>query len=152
MTIIEYITGLIFIKGMKVKLWDYSDRKGNIQGIICPLFTLLWGVAGAAYYFGVHPFMVILAGFVGEHPEFAFFTGACFGVFVLDLCYSFHVVTRIRKWAKDHDVVVKIEEFRLSVRLRAEKLRQKKNFIFSLRGKNGVENELDSYADEKNVK
>lgn len=152
MTIIEYITGLIFIKGMKVKLWDYSDRKGNIQGIICPLFTLFWGVAGAAYYFGVHPFMVMLAGFVGEHPEFAFFTGACFGIFVLDLCYSFHVVTRIRKWAKDHDVVVKIEEFRLSVRLRAEKLRQKKNFIFSLRSKNGVENELDSYADEKNVK
>ena len=94
----------------------------------------------------------MLAGFVSEHPEFAFFTGACFGIFVLDLCYSFHVVTRIRKWAKDHDVVVKIEEFRLSVRLRAEKLRQKKNFIFSLRSKNGVENELDSYADEKNVK
>ena len=24
MTVIEYIAGLIFIKGMKVKLWDYS--------------------------------------------------------------------------------------------------------------------------------
>ena len=40
MTLVEYITGLIFIIGMNVKLWDYSDRKGNIQGIICPLFTL----------------------------------------------------------------------------------------------------------------
>ena len=26
MTFVEYITGLIFIKGMNVKLWDYSDR------------------------------------------------------------------------------------------------------------------------------
>ena len=35
MTLIEYITGLIFIKGLKIKLWDYSNRWGNIQGIIC---------------------------------------------------------------------------------------------------------------------
>ena len=34
MTLIEFIAGLIFIKGFKVKLWDYSDRKGNIMGII----------------------------------------------------------------------------------------------------------------------
>lgn len=127
-------------------------QKRQYSGHNLPLFTLLWGLAGAAYYFGVHPLMVMLAGFVGERPEFAFFTGACFGIFVLDLCYSFHVVARIRKWAKDHDVVVKMEEFRLSVRLRAEKLKQKRNFIFSLRGKNGVEKELDSYADEKNAK
>ncbi len=32
MTLIEYIAGLIFIKGMKIKLWDYSNRRGNIQG------------------------------------------------------------------------------------------------------------------------
>lgn len=40
MTLIEYIAGLIFIKGMGIKLWDYSARPGNIQGIICPLFSL----------------------------------------------------------------------------------------------------------------
>lgn len=41
--LLEYVTGLIFIKGMKIKLWDYSDRRGNIQGIICPLFSLFGG-------------------------------------------------------------------------------------------------------------
>ena len=35
-TALEYVAGLIFIRGMKIKLWDYSDRWGNIQGIICP--------------------------------------------------------------------------------------------------------------------
>lgn len=43
LTLLEYITGLIFVKGMKIRLWDYSRRWGNIQGIICPLFSLLWG-------------------------------------------------------------------------------------------------------------
>ena len=45
MTLIEYVAGLIFIKGMKIKLWDYSNRWGNIQGVICPLFSLFWTVA-----------------------------------------------------------------------------------------------------------
>ena len=30
MTLIEFIAGLIFIKGFKVKLWDYSNQKGYI--------------------------------------------------------------------------------------------------------------------------
>ena len=36
---VEYITGLIFIKGLHTKLWDYSTQWGNIGGIICPKFT-----------------------------------------------------------------------------------------------------------------
>lgn len=39
-TLVEYVAGLIFIKGMHVRLWDYSKQWGNIQGIICPKFTL----------------------------------------------------------------------------------------------------------------
>ncbi|NLD19832.1 MAG: putative ABC transporter permease [Clostridiales bacterium] len=54
MTIIEYIAGLIFIKGMKVKLWDYSKNKGNIQGIICPLFTMFYGVFAVDIWYSMH--------------------------------------------------------------------------------------------------
>ena len=49
MTVIEYITGIIFTKKFRVWLWDYSKRPGNIQGVICPLFSLIWGAAGAVY-------------------------------------------------------------------------------------------------------
>ena len=31
-TLLEYVAGVIFIHGMKIKLWDYSDRWGNIGG------------------------------------------------------------------------------------------------------------------------
>ena len=54
-TLIEYFAGLIFIKGMHVKLWDYSDEKFNIQGIICPKFTFFWYLLSAIYYFLIHP-------------------------------------------------------------------------------------------------
>lgn len=39
LVLIEFIAGLIFIKGLKIKLWDYSNQKFNIMGIICPLFS-----------------------------------------------------------------------------------------------------------------
>ena len=51
MTLIEFVAGLIFIKGLKIKLWDYSNRKGNIMGIICPSFSLIWLVVVSLYYF-----------------------------------------------------------------------------------------------------
>ena len=43
LTLLEYITGLIFIKGMHIKLWDYSKQWGNVQGIICPALLPLVG-------------------------------------------------------------------------------------------------------------
>ena len=55
MTLIEYIAGLIFVKGLRIKLWDYSNLKGNIQGIICPLFSFIWLIAGTIYLFGISP-------------------------------------------------------------------------------------------------
>ena len=55
MTVVEYIAGRIFIIGMNIKLWDYSDEWGNIQGIICPRFSFFWGVIAALYYFFLHP-------------------------------------------------------------------------------------------------
>lgn len=35
MTAIEYIAGLMSLKLMHIRLWDYSSQWGNIQGLIC---------------------------------------------------------------------------------------------------------------------
>lgn len=55
MTLIELIAGEIFIVKMHVKLWDYTDNRGNYKGIICPLYSFIWAVLGAVYYFLIHP-------------------------------------------------------------------------------------------------
>lgn len=51
MTLLEYIVGVVSFKGFHLRLWDYSKLWGNVQGIICPLFTFFWGVLSLAYYF-----------------------------------------------------------------------------------------------------
>lgn len=152
MTLLEYVTGSIFIKGLKVKLWDYSDRKGNIQGIICPLFSLIWGVIGAVYNLLLHPYVSVMAEFVAVHTEFYFILGILSGIFILDNFYSFRVVAKIKKWATENDIVVKYEQFRLNIKQNAEKLKQKNSFIFSLKGPGEVVYELNRYLVEQSKK
>ncbi len=39
---VELVFGLLFNR--KHNVWDYSDRRGNFRGQICPLFSLLWAL------------------------------------------------------------------------------------------------------------
>lgn len=152
MTLLEYITGLIFIKGLKVKLWDYSDRRGNIQGIICPLFTLIWGVIGAAYNLFLHEHICAAVDYLSIHIEYSYILGILSGIFIMDNVYSFKVVARIKKWATEHDIVVRYEQLRLNIKQRAEKAKEKTDFIFSLKGPKGVIEELNKYLSEQGKK
>lgn len=150
MTLVEYVTGLIFIVGLKVKLWDYSKRPGNIQGIICPLFTFFWGVIGAAYCLFVHPLLMKAVAWINLNEIYSFFIGMYYGILVIDIFYSFNVVNKIRAWAKEKNVTVKLEEFRLSVKLKAEQIKQKTNFLLSFKTKNSLSEELDEYNNSEN--
>lgn len=149
MTAIEYVTGLIFIKGMHVKLWDYSDRKGNIQGIICPLFTLAWGAAGTAYYFLVHSHLAALADWIAANPVYGYFLGIYFGIMIVDVFYSFKVVEKIRTWAKDKNIVVRYEELKETIKARATALKQKHSFLLPFKTNRGLNKELEEISSEE---
>lgn len=41
-TLCEFLCGIIVNIKLKLDVWDYSNRKFNIKGQICPLFSLLW--------------------------------------------------------------------------------------------------------------
>lgn len=152
MTLLEYITGLIFIKGLKVKLWDYSDRKGNIQGIICPLFTFFWGLIGAIYNLFLHSYVSTAVSFLATHIEYSFFLGIVGGIFIVDNFYSFKLVTKIKKWAKENDVIVRYEHLKLSIKQNAERLKQKSSFIYSFKSPGDIVFELNRYLLEKGKK
>lgn len=152
MTLLEYFTGLIFIKGLKVKLWDYSDRKWNIQGIICPLFSLIWGLIGAAYNLLLHEYISTAVNFLSLHIEYSFFLGILGGFFIVDNVYSFRLVSKIRKWATENNVVVKYEHLKLSIKRNAEKLKQKSSFIYSFKSPGDIVFELNRYLVEKGKK
>ena len=121
MTAIEYLAGLIFIHGMKVKLWDYSNEWGNLQGIICPKFTLFWTLLAALYRFLIHPFFLGAVSWLFNHFAFVFVVGMFYGVLLVDVVWSFRLLTRIRKFAKENRIVVRLEEFKKEIAERATK-------------------------------
>ena len=55
LTLIEYFTGFIFEKVFKLKLWDYSDSRFNIQGRVSLPFSLCWTVLALIFIAFVHP-------------------------------------------------------------------------------------------------
>ena len=136
MTLLEYIAGIIFIKGMRIKLWDYSRRWGNIQGIICPLFSAIWLVAGVGYLYLLHPSMVKLSDLVIAKDTIlvaATIIGFFLGVLVLDFGYSLHLATRIRKAVSDSRLVVDWDRIKIYMQDKALKMKKKapKLFFFS---------------------
>lgn len=133
LVIIEYLTGLIFIKGMNVKLWDYSERKGNIQGIICPLFSFFWAVLGTVYYLLIHPHVLSALDWLSKNLAFSFFIGMFYGVFVIDIAYSFNLVSKIKKLADEYEIVVKIDELKQHMLEDSMKRKEKYHFFLSMR-------------------
>ena len=161
MTVIEYLAGLIFIKGMRVKLWDYSNRWGNIQGIICPLFSLIWLAVGALYYFVIDPFVIGWVEWFVSNMSFAFVVGFFFGVFTIDFCHSINLTVKIRKFATDHDVVVRYEKVKESIKESFDKLKNgvkdtankipKARFFSPFKSSNSLEQALIEYLAKENA-
>lgn len=149
MTLIEYIAGLIFIKGCKIKLWDYSDRWGNIQGIICPLFSLFWIIICAFYYFVIDPFVIDAVVWFVNNIAFAFVVGIFFGVIAVDFGHSVNLTAKITAFAKKHDIVVSFEKLKESIKDRIEKRGEKKHFVFAFKSGRGINEELDSFKQEQ---
>ncbi len=116
MTVIEYIAGIWALKVDHIRLWDYSNQWGNIQGLICPKFSLCWGLLGAVYYFLVHPHIKQALEWLGRNLAFSFFIGVFFGIFIIDFAHSKQIVSKLRKFARDNDLVIRYEHLKSNIR------------------------------------
>lgn len=133
MTLIEYIGGLLLLKGAKIRLWDYSNRRGNIQGLICPLFSFFWALLGAAYYFLIHPHILTALAWLSENLAFSFVIGLFFGVFLVDMASSAHWVSRVKAFADENDVIVKVENLKAHIHAAQERASARVHFFFAFR-------------------
>ena len=95
MTVIEYIAGIFILKISKVRLWDYRNEPGNIQGIICPKFSIIWACLGLA---------------------FSFVIGMFFGIFIIDVVNSAQLVVKLKAYAEENDVIIKYEMIKTNIR------------------------------------
>lgn len=41
-TLVELVTGLVCTRLLHLRVWDYSREWGNVAGLICPRYSVLW--------------------------------------------------------------------------------------------------------------
>lgn len=149
LTLLEYVTGLIFIKGMKIKLWDYSKQWGNIQGIICPLFSLFWGAIAAVFVYLLFDPLHIAAEWAAENIAMMFVIGIFYGVFFVDLCISFNVSLKVRRAAEQLKTAVHYEELKAAINERRKRNMQRRKFLFPFAGASFSESVNEWYEKKK---
>lgn len=129
MTAIEYIAGIMSLKITKVRLWDYTNEWGNIQGIICPKFSFFWAILGAVYYFFIHPYILGALYWLSCNLAFSFVIGMFFGIFIIDVSISFQLVARLKKYADENDVIIRYEAIKAEIQKRHELSKRKYHFF-----------------------
>ncbi len=158
---LEFIAGLIFVKGFKVKLWDYSNMKGNILGIICPVFDIIWFAVAIIYYYLINPyvyqitvdvyhFVVDASGYIRVLP--IFFFGVIYGLMLYDFVSSIGLFSKVRQYVKKSGISVNYTKF---VYEQKERLSlSKKKFIEALPKliQENIEKEKNKQKKEKKVK
>lgn len=146
MTLIELIAGLIFIRGLNLKLWDYSDRWGNFKGVICPLFSLIWLVVGTFYFFLINPYFVDLIEWISENIIYSYFIGLVIGMMLVDFAYSLHIGVKLKKiGGKTVYVLHELKDF-INNKFKAE-YKEKQTFSHKLSILNSSD-KLSSYLHE----
>lgn len=147
LTVLELIAGLIFIENMNVKLWDYSNKPLNYKGIICPEFSFYWILLATAYYLLIHPHILSALEWFASNLAFSFVLGVFFGVFAIDLAYSFNIAAKIHKFAAENDILVRYEELKANIRKYTEEQKGKYRFLFAFHSKVPLNEHLARYID-----
>lgn len=129
MTAIEYIAGLLSLKVLQMRLWDYSNQWGNIQGIICPKFSLAWALLVAVYYFFIHPYILDSIAWLSRNLAFSFVIGFFYGVFIIDVVHSAQLVAKLRRFAGENGVIVRYERLKEHIRAERERAHEKYRFF-----------------------
>lgn len=139
MTVIEFIAGWVSLHVFHVRLWDYSDQWGNIEGIICPKFSLAWALLGAAYYFLVHPHILNALDWLSKNLAFSFVIGLFFGIFIIDVLHSANLYATMQRFAKENDVVVLFDLLKEHIRSLQEEAGQKYRFFRSFKSQSPLD-------------
>lgn len=94
-TIVEYLTSYVMEKLFKVRWWDYSHLKFNINGRVCLSNSILFGALGLILIYVLDPFIV--GRFIQIPKKFFDITAIIvLVIFLIDVVVSFEVIFKIK--------------------------------------------------------
>ncbi|MGM9566733.1 MAG: hypothetical protein ACI3W6_00950 [Clostridia bacterium] len=118
-SILEYITSFLMEKLFHMRWWDYSEHRFHINGRVCLLNSVLFGLLCVVLTEVIHP---PIEDLVHRLPDTALFiiAAALFLLFIADVIVSVHATIRL----KNH--LEKLREAEEQIRLRLEEHKEKR--------------------------
>lgn len=96
LTTIEYLTGYMLEKAFKLKLWDYSQNKFNLNGRVCLLFSVFWAIMALAFVTFIHPAVLLFIKSIEPFYIHAF--SIVFLIYnITDFVFSIALITAFRE-------------------------------------------------------
>ena len=114
-SLLEYVTGAIMEAVFKVRYWDYSTEKFNLNGYICLWTSIVWGALSLAMNYLIHKPIESLC-FLLTDRELRLITQPMALLFIVDLTLSFKAAFDIR------NVIVYAEKAKEEIRLLQKRL------------------------------
>ena len=110
---LEYITMYILFKFFNMKLWDYSNRKLNINGFVCLRFSLVWGILALIYYYFIFPWINDFTLKFLNNRFCLFSLGILFGTFIVDLFISIDLLKKLKEYSKNIQQIIDLEKIKI---------------------------------------
>lgn len=99
-SVLEYYTSYVMEKIFKIRWWDYSNNKFNINGRICLETMIPFGVIACLLVYVINPFLVLN---LNKLPESCLVVvSLIFGVLLIaDFITSFNIINNFKKTVKN---------------------------------------------------
>lgn len=94
-SILEYLTGYLLEKLFKIRWWDYSNKKYNINGRICLETMIPFGLIGCLVVYFVNPFLLNIVSSLNPLIINILFY-VLISLFFIDLIVSCKVIANIK--------------------------------------------------------
>ncbi|MBO7356966.1 MAG: hypothetical protein J6U37_00370 [Lachnospiraceae bacterium] len=112
---LEYVTGAAMEAIFKVRYWDYSNEKFNLNGHICLFTSICWGLLSVALDYFIHKPIEKLSEMLMGKPLEAIVNIISI-YFIVDLTLSFKAAFDLRS------VIIKMEEAKEELRLMGRRI------------------------------
>ncbi len=97
LTLLELLSGIIFLKRFNLRLWDYSKRRLNLKGIICLRYSIYWTILGVGYFYLLHPLFIRLTNLSISNQFVSLGVAIIMVSILIDTFLSFNIPKKLTK-------------------------------------------------------
>ena len=94
-SVMEFFTSYFLEKIFKVRWWDYSDKRFDLDGRICLTNSLLFGLGGLAIFYILNPIILPLFNKMSE-KVLIILTLSLMAIFIIDVIISIVVLIELK--------------------------------------------------------